>query len=337
MQRRYLLPEAGQLYKANMHAHTTISDGKLSPEELKKAYMDEGYSIVAYTDHRRYINHTELNEENRFLALAALETDISAWPASNKTGDRTPCYHFNFYDLNPNIDQQSKQDIILPERRYDDINYINAYIDYMYQKGFICCYNHPYWSLQTVLDYNKLRGCFAMEIYNHGCEIDGLYGYNPQSYDEMLRAGSRLYCFSTDDNHNVHPNGDLMSDSFGGYIQIKADALNYESIMKALVRGDFYSCVCPTGATTAMNHKAPEITELYMVGRTLCVTCSPVEKIYVITEGRRCHTAVAKPGETITTASFTLEGNEGYIRVDCRDEKGYHALSNAYFIDELTF
>lgn len=40
-----------------------------------------------------------------------------------------------------------------------------------------------------------------MEIYNHGCEHDGLYGYAPLAYDEMLR----ISCIATDDNHNAYP------------------------------------------------------------------------------------------------------------------------------------
>ena len=49
--RKYLLPKDGTFYKANLHCHSTVSDGALTPEELKKAYMAEGYSIIAYTDH----------------------------------------------------------------------------------------------------------------------------------------------------------------------------------------------------------------------------------------------------------------------------------------------
>ena len=33
--KQYLLPEEGQFYKANMHVHTTYSDGILTPEEVK--------------------------------------------------------------------------------------------------------------------------------------------------------------------------------------------------------------------------------------------------------------------------------------------------------------
>ena len=38
-------------YKANLHSHSVISDGNLTPAEMKKAYKDRGYSILAITDH----------------------------------------------------------------------------------------------------------------------------------------------------------------------------------------------------------------------------------------------------------------------------------------------
>ena len=33
---RELLPEAGHFYKANLHCHSTMSDGKLTPEQLRE-------------------------------------------------------------------------------------------------------------------------------------------------------------------------------------------------------------------------------------------------------------------------------------------------------------
>ena len=38
-------------FKANLHSHSTLSDGKLSPAELKKIYKEHGYSVLAVTDH----------------------------------------------------------------------------------------------------------------------------------------------------------------------------------------------------------------------------------------------------------------------------------------------
>ena len=38
-------------YKANLHCHTNISDGRLTPLEVKELYKSHGYSVIAYTDH----------------------------------------------------------------------------------------------------------------------------------------------------------------------------------------------------------------------------------------------------------------------------------------------
>ena len=103
--------------------------------------------------------------------------------------------------------------------------------------GFLCCYNHPYWSLQNYNDYAGLKGAFAMEIYNHGCELDGLYGYAPQAYDEMLRAGQKLFCVATDDNHDTYAPGAPRCDSFGGFTMFKLEKLTYASVIEALKKG----------------------------------------------------------------------------------------------------
>lgn len=227
-------------------------------------------------------------------------------------------YHINLYDAKPEEFSEEKKQIPLPERRYGDYHYINEYIDQMKAYGFFACYNHPYWSLQNYDDYKNLRGFWGMEIYNYGCEHDGLYGYNPQSYDEMLRLGNRLFCVSTDDNHNSYPFGDPLCDSFGGFTMIKAEKLTYDSIVAALLKGSFYSSM------------GPEIKELYVEDGVLTVKTSPVEKIYVLMEGRNCLKKVAGPGETVTEASFALTGDETYIRVTCQDGRGLHADSNAY-------
>ena len=74
--RKYLIPENGSFYKANLHCHSTISDGKLTPEELKAAYKAQGYSIIAYTDHDVLIPHPELADEE-FLPLNGFEVEVN--------------------------------------------------------------------------------------------------------------------------------------------------------------------------------------------------------------------------------------------------------------------
>lgn len=318
-ERIWLLPEKGTFYKANLHAHTVISDGKLRPEEMKQEYQKRGYSVVAYTDHRVYRNHRELNDDN-FVAIAACEVDIDGPYETPGDYSRVQTYHINLFDTRPDYETERKLTSVMPACEYGDLEGLNRYLEEMKELGFLTCYNHPYWSLQNYDDYKQLKGLWAMEIFNYGCEHDGLYGYQPQVYDELLRLGNRLYCVAGDDNHNHLSFEDPLCDSFGGFTCIKAERLTYEHIMEALVNGHFYSSM------------GPQIEQLYIEDGELVVKCSPVEKIYVITEGRGCHKKLASAGDTIQEARFQLTGNEGYIRVDCRDSHGLHANSNAYML-----
>ena len=49
--KKFLIAEEGNFYKANLHCHTTVSDGSMTPEEVKAHYKAAGYSILALTDH----------------------------------------------------------------------------------------------------------------------------------------------------------------------------------------------------------------------------------------------------------------------------------------------
>ena len=40
--RIWLLPQEGAFYKANLHCHTTFSDGVWTPEQVKKEYQARG-------------------------------------------------------------------------------------------------------------------------------------------------------------------------------------------------------------------------------------------------------------------------------------------------------
>ena len=81
--KQYLIPESGHFYKANMHCHTTCSDGRLTPAEIKEHYKAHGYSVVAYTDHEVMVDHSDLND-GEFLAITGyeLETTTARTPPS---------------------------------------------------------------------------------------------------------------------------------------------------------------------------------------------------------------------------------------------------------------
>lgn len=343
--KRYLLRQCKNRYKANLHCHTVLSDGHLSPEEIKQAYQERGYQIVAFTDHRTYAWHRELND-NSFLALAALEVDINDIFSVPGDFSRVKTWHFNLYDKEPWTrpfagDRTGEAgwtdpwyEGLLPAMDYHNTEELNRYIEQMNRNGFLVCYNHPYWSLQDCVDYTSLVGIWGMEIYNYGCEHDGLYGYHPQAYDEMLRSGILCKCVAADDNHNSYPFGHPLCDSFGGYLMIHADELEYSCIIRALTEGNYCSVMGHPAGSSFGSSAGPDILEAYIEDHRLYITASPVKKIYVMTRGRNCYKAVAEEGTMLTHAVFTLDEKDEYIRISVMDVRGLRADSNVCCVKE---
>ena len=60
---RYLLTEKNK-YKGNLHCHTTLSDGQMTPEQIVNAYYDHGYAFVALSDHDRFYSHNDLQRDD---------------------------------------------------------------------------------------------------------------------------------------------------------------------------------------------------------------------------------------------------------------------------------
>ena len=92
--KKHLISNGGKFYKANLHMHTTISDGNMTPEEVKKAYMEKGYSIVAFTDHEVMVPHPELTDEN-FLAITSTEVAVNNF--GGPTFQFVKTYHLNIF------------------------------------------------------------------------------------------------------------------------------------------------------------------------------------------------------------------------------------------------
>ena len=334
--RKYLLPKNGNFYKANLHCHTNCSDGDLTPAEVKKVYSEKGYSIVAYTDHDILLSHQDLTDD-KFLALNGLELEFNEKVELTNTTKTChicaialdednltqPCYHREKFLLGiPNLLRDKiKYDNSLPdfEREFSPEN-INKAIKECRDKGFFVTYNHPVWSLETYNDYINYEGMNAMEICNYSSLAAGYAEYNENKYDEMLTAGKKIYCVGADDNHN-HRTG-RMYDSFGAFVVIKADKLEYKTITNALLNGDFYAS------------QGPEIYDLWLEGNRLYVKTSKCDSIRINTDLRLTN-VVYDTGEGLDIASFTIPKGIKYFRITVTDKEGKHANTRAYFLEDL--
>ena len=341
--KKYLLPNVGNFYKANLHCHTTYSDGKLTPEEVKKAYLAKGYSIVAFTDHNILLSHNHLSDE-KFLALNGMEIDFyEGW--NPDFVDKGHTYltwkgcHLNFIALSPdNVIQpcynRQNNFVIGTKYKYVDlikfdeskpdfkkiysVDGVNAAIKEARDNGFFVTYNHPVWNMETSAEYCAYQGVNAMEICNNGSYTDGLEEYSPYVYDQMLRSGKKIFCIGADDNHNKHPFDSPKCNSFGAFTIIKAEKLEYEAITRAMLNGDFYAS------------QGPEITELYFEDNKVYVKCSDARRITYTAGSRR-----AQCEYDTDHAVFSVWDEDMYFRITVQGKDGKFANTNAYFIEDL--
>lgn len=338
--KRYLIPERGRFYKANLHCHTTVSDGSLTPEEVKEIYVNQGYSIVAFTDHHVFVPHPELADTN-FLPLNGYELSINDEKEENFSLRRVchicmialkpdnlnqACYHRTKYcdRFTEPYRSQVHFDDTLPdyEREYSP-ECIGEMMQIGRDNGFFVTYNHPTWSLETPDSYLRYHGMHAMEIYNHGSGVLGYPEYNEKEYDQILRGGERIFCIAADDNHNHHPSDSRRWDSFGGFTMIKAEKLEYETVTHALLAGHFYAS------------QGPQIHSLWVEDGRIHITCSPTDKIVMNTGIRRADVQYAENGQELTCADFEIKPEYGYVRLTITDQDGKRASTNAYFTDDL--
>lgn len=350
--KKYLIPESGSFYKANLHCHSTYSDGEYSPEELKKMYMAQGYSAIAFTEHNLMIPHPELNDEN-FVALMGYELhfqDEDFAPGADKMyvkshrttcgfnfispkPDQTlqPCYHRTMY---PHPDNPVGMNRWRPLINYDhnapdfmhyhEKDHINNAIKKHQDLGFFCVLNHPGFNQEKYEEYTGYEGLDAVEITNFSGITYGKLDYCEKEYDDLLRTGHRICCIATDDNHNherSHP--ERRMDSFGGFTMIKAPKLDYVELVKALKAGNCYAS------------QGPLIHELYIADGKVHIKCSCAREIRMNTGCRRAEIKWATNGVPVTEAVFTVQPTDDYIRITVTDGNGLHANTRAYFVDEL--
>lgn len=334
---KILIDENKNFYKASLHCHSKNSDGALSVEALKEEFKKEGYSVVAFTDHEHLIDNSYLDDEN-FLTITSCELAIKQFPeqstmknlgmkvahlnlyALDQHNTVTPCYN-SVYDhfKNPDIEDKIKYVRNDYERIYSAEG-IGKLVRDANNAGFIVSYNHPIWSLENATDYLGYEGLFAVEIYNHSTEVAGAQSYCPNVFDDFLRSGKKIFCTMCDDSHNHRGVRGKDADTFGGFVMINAERLDYSTIMNSLRNGDFYAS------------QGPEIYSLVLDDDKVRIKTSSAARISLSTAGRRTKAVNADENEAVTEAEFKVRADDLYFRITVTDKFGKHANTQAYFI-----
>lgn len=336
----YLISPLKKQYKANLHCHSVFSDGKKTPQELKEMYKEQGYSILAITDHERPKSHSYLSDDE-FIALTGYETyvrtnsECRADPyekevhfnlfARDPENEAIVCYDPKYCKYMSAEDKEKLKKVGVQKPREFSVAYINELIKTAKENGYIVAYNHPWWSMEDEADVLKYDGFFSMEMCNYGSHMIGRLEYNAKLYDKMLLTGKRIFCHSGDDNHNKLPADSVGFDSFGAFTMIMPDNFTYDSVISAMENGEMYSSM------------GPLFKEVSMTGNKIHIECSEVEQITVFTGSKNPRRKYANKGETINSADFEIDDRAKFVRVSIVDKYGKFADTRGFFRDELEF
>ena len=88
----------GNWYKGNIHSHTTVSDGMLTPEQSVKLYKNNGYHFLCFSEHDIFTDYREQFNTEQFIIVPAVESSVVLYRASairyitsTEYWERRPC------------------------------------------------------------------------------------------------------------------------------------------------------------------------------------------------------------------------------------------------------
>ena len=198
-------------FKVGLHIHTTLSDGRVTPDDAARIYKEAGFDAIAITDHWKYGGEQELSG---LKILSGCEYNMGASDTS------VDVMHIVGVGMKyaPNIKKEDKRQYVI-----DEIN----------KAGGIAILAHPAWSLNTPEEALCLKGFSAVEIYNSVSDVNqSSRPYSGYFVDLIANKGMFLNIAATDDAH--YYNG---SDQTKSYIMVKADSI--DDIFEAIKNLDF--------------------------------------------------------------------------------------------------
>ncbi len=289
----------GRFWRGNLHGHSTMSDGKISPEDVVRRYHQAGYDFICLSDHfmERYgypVTDTRPYRRNDFTTLLGAEVHA---PATGQ-GD---LWHLvaaglpeDFAGLQPGEDGPA-----LARR--------------CAEAGAFVALAHPHWSELTLEDALSIDAADAVEIYNHKSANDVDRGDGTYLWDALLHAGKRPTAIASDDSHWNE------ADAFAGWVMVKAEANTPEALLAALKEGLNYSS------------QGPQIHDVRREGDELVIACSPAQAIIL---AGRLGWRRRVIGSGLTEARLPLEpGSGGFRRLTVRDAYGRRAWTNPLWFD----
>ena len=279
--------EANQWYKGNLHTHTNLSDGQMSPADCIEIYKKEGYDFIAITDHKKFFKGFNQKE---FMVISSTEFDVNDYETKR-------AYHITGIGLKSEIIQKKE---FSPQNIIDAIN----------KNGGIAIIAHPAWSLLKHDDLIELLNYEGIEIWNTVSEFPSGRG-NSINYADVLGSKGRYpLLFAVDDTHFY------TDDLFGGYIMVNCFSLDSEAILNSIKQGKFYCSQGPEIKQISITNGIISV-ETSPVDRILFLS----DTFYCSDRLTKSDL------EPVCYGEYSVKSTDSYVRIECIDKNNKRAWS----------
>ncbi len=287
--------QQGQWYRANLHAHTTASDGQATAHERIQQYRAEGYAALAITDHAVSSDVSGFSADD-FVLIDGIEVTIV--PLGEERGIHLVCLN------------------VPPDATVPATNEPNDVIAWAREEGGETFIGHPYWSGNTAEELLELHGAIGVEVYNAACDTIGK-AHSTVHWDNMLDRGARLPGLAVDDAHSGPEGG---RDLFAGWVMFKLAELNAPAVMEALLKGCYYSS------------SGPRIEDFRLDDGHVVLRCSEAAEIRLIGANWHGWSLFADGGEPLSEARAPVTRDWKYARALVVAPDGRRAWTNPLFL-----
>jgi hypothetical protein len=271
----------GVWLRCALHAHTTNSDGELSPDMLVRHYEWAGFDVLAITDH--WVR-TEERSTRKLLVIPSTELNATC-------GGPEQDAHVLALGV--------QADPVAPDHGFAPLPEV---VTWVADNGGVPYLAHTYWSGLRAEQWEDCAGLYGIEVWNAGCELEIGRGDSSLHWDEALERGASLYALATDDSH--HPG----YDTGFAWTMVRVPDKSQEAVLDALRTGRFY------GST------GPEIHDVEQDDGAVVVRCSPAESVTLFS-GRYRGARANAGRLGYPNASRILERDTNGFITACRLEK----------------
>jgi hypothetical protein len=264
-------------YRGQLHCHSNVNGGTLTPAQLVTAYKNAGYDFICLSDHDALTSDPGVGG---ILFIPSVEETCT-----------TPSCHIGTVGVTSQKGADSQ----------------TCVTQSLAEGGFVRI-NHPYLvviksSLSLILGYH------AVEVYNWVVDLDG--ADESWWWDQLLSLGWIKWGTASDDCH-----GDPTNNTYG-WVMVYGDTLTQAEIVANLKAGNFYS-------SRNGGHMGISVN-----GLTITVTAEEAATISFIGKNG----TVYKSEAGVLSSSYTVIGNEKYIRTKVEVTSTKYAFSNPIVVN----